>query len=924
MTYTKASNHHSLFGRSSKIALAVQIALLSNIAMAQQTTSEQESTAKTEVITVTGSRIPRTELVATSPVSSVDEVQIQMDRAVNVEDITAKLPQAAAGANSTGATVGDSLGSSTIDLRGLGQNRTLVLINGTRAVPFSFRNSVDVNTIPAGLIKRVDVLTGGAAAVYGADAVSGVVNFIMDDKFDGLELSTSYETPADGGEKFNTEAIFGGDVGNGRGHITGYIGYSERKALLAGDRDWAMLNTSGMINNGGFYTDVASGNSFGIDDNGNITDGRNTTSFTEDRYLIQPLKRLSAGLFFNLELSDHAEIYGRGLYSQVRVTGAGAGGQTPISVSWTDSDHSQWITLNQNNPHIAPEILNRLTFDADGNAVVAVERNLGLGLQQTKAVRDSAQFQFGVRGDITDNLQYDVYAQYGRTDETSTVYNSANKTDAAGNNRFQALAGTVNIFDPSLDLSSFSNPLLYTNRERTQAVAAATISGNSSPLFELPAGFVSYAIGYEYRKETGKQIPGDAFRLGNTYSSGSTFDMSASFDSKEVYAEVLIPLLFDLPFADQLDFEGAYRISDYSNTGSENTYKLGLNWALNSDIRFRVTRQTAIRAPNLGEFASPITALSLAQFDQTDPAFVARFAGRYDGDPCLLGTGNADQCARYGAPPVGTAFDASTAQYTFGGNPDIKPEQAKSTTLGLVYTPQYLNGFDVTVDYYNIEITDAVGQIQPAAALKNCYIDNPVAGNPLCDAVVRNPDTGFIQTAIVNDFNLAAIKQSGVDVAAKYRFDAPAAMGGIIQVSYQANIVTKQTRQDNATLPEIDCKGTFGSACSGDFASVLQADYKHRVALDWRLDDVTVQLGWRRIGEVDFAADRDVKISAQNYIDLAASWQLTDSLSVNAGIDNLLDKEPPLPTAGANHFNTVSDYNLLGRSVGISLRYRPL
>ncbi|HBN89179.1 MAG TPA: TonB-dependent receptor, partial [Rheinheimera sp.] len=265
----------------------------------------------------------------------------------------------------------------------------------------------------------------------------------------------------------------------------------------------------------------------------------------------------------------------------------------------------------------------------------------------------------------------------------------------------------------------------------------------------------------------------------------------------------------------------------------------------------------------------------------------------------------------------------STASYTYGGNPNIKPEQAESTTVGIVYTPSYLNGFDVTLDYYTIEITDAVSQIQPAAALKNCYIDNPVAGNPLCDAVLRDPQTGLISTAIVNDFNLAAVQQDGIDLAVNYRFNAPEIMGGAMKLSYQGTLITKQTRQNNATVAAIDCKGTFGSACSGDFASVLQADYKHRMTLDWNLDTVGVQLGWRRIGEVENAADRSISIGAQNYIDLAASWQATDELSVTAGIDNLLDKEPPLPASGANHFNTVSDYPVLGRTLGISLRYTP-
>lgn len=914
-----SSNPRSQWRRLSLVTAAVQLALCSHIALAQQTddsTSGSDQAAKTEVITITGSRIARTELVSSSPVTSVDEVQIQLDRAVNVEDISAKLPQAAAGANATGATVGDSLGSSTIDLRGLGQNRTLVLINGTRAVPFSFRNAVDVNIIPAGLIKRVDVLTGGAAAVYGADAVAGVVNFIMNDTFDGVELSSSYEVADGGGEKLNTEAIFGGDIANGRGHLTGYIGYSERKPLLAKERSWAIQNSGSMINTGGFYTDIATGNSFGINDSGAITSGRNTVNVTGDRYLTQPMDRLSAGLFFGVDLSEHVELYGRGMYAKVKVTGAGASGQTPISVNET-------VTLTSNNPFLSPAIRDRLTFDAAGNAQVNVERNLGLGVQHTKAVREASQFQLGLRGFITDNLRYDVYAQYGRTDETSTIYNNAYRLNNSGGSRFAALANSVDLFNPNLDFSDFGAPLLYSNRERTQSVTAITLSGDSSPLFELPAGPVNFALGYEYRKETGLQTPGDAFRNDTSFAAVSVFDMDAGFDSKETYAEILVPLLFDKPFADQLDFEAAYRISEYSNTDAENTYKLGLNWAINSQVRVRGSYQTAFRAPNLGEYASPITALSLALFDQTSEQFVPRFAGRYDGDPCLLGTGNAEQCARYGAAPVGTPFDASTAAYTFGGNPNIKPEQAKSTTLGLVLTPSFLSGFDTTIDYYNIEITDAVSQIQPAAALKNCYIDNPVAGNPLCDAVLRNPTTGLISTAIVNDFNLAAIEQAGIDLAVNYRFAAPDMLGGSFKASFQGTFITKQSRQNNATVAAIDCKGTYGGACSGDFASLLQADYKHRITLDWNLDTLGIQLGWRRIGEVENAANRNVSIGAQNYLDLAASWRVTDAVTLNAGIDNLTDKAPPLPLSGANHFNTVSDYPVQGRTFGIAIRYQP-
>ncbi|MBL4765995.1 MAG: TonB-dependent receptor [Colwellia sp.] len=896
------------------IALAVITAFSSYQAIAAE--DSKDNKAETEVITVTGSRIQRAELVSSSPVASISEEQIQLDRAINVEDITAKLPQAAAGANSTGATVGDSFGSSTIDLRGLGQNRTLVLINGTRAVPFSFRNSVDVNTIPAGLIKRVDVLTGGAAAIYGADAVAGVVNFILDDNFNGAEFSTSYETADGGNEKFNIEAIFGGDIGDGRGHITGYVSYSERTELLAGERDYALKNSVPMINSGGYYTDVASGNTFGIDDNGAFVDDRQTSDFTAERYLTQPMDRLSTGIIFDFDINDNLTAYGRTMYSKVNVKGAGASGQTPIFVN-------EQVTLTQDNQYLTDEMRNQLTFDGDGNALVNVERNLGLGVQYTDAVRDSLQFQLGLKGDISDELHFDIYGQYGQSDETATIYHNALRYDKNGASRFANIANTVDIFSPSLDFSDFSDPLIYTTRNRTQSVLSAILSGDSSALFDLPAGPMEFAVGYEYRKETGKQTPGDAFRNRTSFASISAFDMDASFSSKEFYLEVLVPIVENVAFADEISLEAAYRISDYSNTEAADTYKIGINWAVNSEIRLRANKLTAFRAPNLGEFASPITALSLSLFDQTSDQFVARLAGRYDGDPCLLGTGDATQCAAFGAAAVGTPFDSATAEYTYGGNPDIKPEEAESTTLGLVYTPEFIENFNISIDYYNIIVTDAVSQIQPGAALQSCYIDNPNPNNPLCGAVLRDAETGLISKAIVNDFNLASIEQTGIDIAFNYSFDAPSAMGGIFKLSYQGNIITEQTRQNNSTVPTTDCKGTYGSACSGDFASILQAEYKHRTTFDWRIDEVSLQLGWRRIGEVDYAVDRSETITAQDYFDFSSSWHITEEVAINFGIDNLFDKKPPTPSVGANHFNTVSDYSVIGRTFGIAVRYTP-
>ena len=756
-----------------------------------------------EEVVVTGSRIVRTELTATSPVSSINKAQLKLDRAQTIEDIQQKLPQSAAGANSTGAAVGDSLGSSTFDLRGLGQNRTLVLVNGTRAVPFSFRNAVDLNAIPAGLIKRVEVLSGGAAAIYGADAVAGVVNFIMDDEFDGMEASASYEMPQGGGETLTIEGIWGGPIGGGRGHLTGYIGYTERQELLAGERDFTENSPTLIASEGGNFTDVASGNFFAFDDAGNMVSERQTTNVTPDRFLVYPMERISAGAFFKYDLfEDVAELYGRAMYTEVKVTSAGATGQTPIVVN-------EQVTLTSDNAFLPADAAALLTFDANGEALVNVERSLGLGLQYTETDRDTIQIVAGVRGDLTDSFRYDVYGQYGRTEGSSTVYNDGLKNDTSGNSQFAGIANTVDIFGPGADLSSLSAPLDYVYREREQKVFAITFSGDTSDMFELPAGPVSYAVGYEYRKETGIQRPGAAVAAGLDYRLNPQSAIDASFTANEFYGEILVPVISDVSFIQDLTVEGAYRTSDYSNTGKADTWKLGLSWTVTDDLRFRATRQTAIRAPNLGEFAGPEVGLPLSLFDPESADLIPRLLGRYDGDPCIDGRGDADQCARFGAAEISEAsFDTSAALYTFGGNPDIMPETAVTYTVGAVITPEAITGLSATVDYYNIKIEDAVSQIQPIAALTNCYIDNPVADNPLCGAVKRDASTGLITQVLVNDFNLASLKQAGLDVGVSYAMDAPR-IGGQLRFTYQGNIVTSQSRQANATVDAIDCKGTF-------------------------------------------------------------------------------------------------------------------
>ena len=866
-----------------------------------------------ETIIVTGSRIERAELSSSTPVTTVGVEQIAIDRSITIEDIFQRLPQAGGGANATGAAVGDSLGSSTIDLRGLGQNRTLVLVNGTRATPFSFRNAVDTNSLPTGLIKRVEVLTGGAAAIYGADAVSGVVNFILDDEFEGFQLTATGEFPS-GGESASAELIAGTNIHDGRGHVVGYFDYTERSELLAGDRDFTSGTVTAIPSAGGNFTDVASGNFFAFDAAGNFSTSRQTVDVTPDRFLIQPLTRFHASLLAKYMLFDDVELYGRAFFTDINITGAGSTGQTPISVN-------ENVTISQSNPFIPPAAAGLLTF-VDGEAIVNVERNLGLGLQRTETSRDTFQVVGGIRGKLTENISWDIYSQFGRAEENAVVFGNAIRNNGSGASRFAAIADSIDIFGPSASLDDFGTQIVHSDRSRDQYVGSFAVSGDTSDVFELPAGPVSFAGGYEYREETGRQTPGIALQNGLAFGLGGVSAIDAGFDTNEVFGELLVPLLADLPFIRQLSVEGAYRRFDFSNTGEGDADKIGATWIVNDQIRFRAQRQTTVRSPNLGEFAGPEVQLPLSLFDPTSASFIPRLGGRFDGDPCLDGRGDQAQCQAFGAAAPGTPFDTSKAAYSFGGNANIDTEKGETTTIGAVITPEFLPGASLVVDYANIEILDAVSQIQPIAALTNCYIDNPVPGNPLCGAVLRDPGTGLIRQALVNDFNLASLIQESFDVGLVLPLDILGGFGNQFDFTYAATIVMDQSRQANATVAAKDCTGTFGGSCSGDFASFLQPDYKHRANLNWDNGQFRAQLAWRRIGGVVNAGDPADTISTQDYFDLTASYDLNDAIRITAGVKNLFDNEPPIPNSGGNFFGTVSEYDPIGRAFGASVRAR--
>jgi iron complex outermembrane recepter protein len=910
------------FARSTKFRtgsaiFAVAIAMISSTVSAQEakTAADEE-----EAIVVTGSRIKVPGLVATSPIASVGSDTIALTRAVTVEDFSARVPQLGGGVNSSVATT-DSFGAQTLDLRGLGQNRTLVLINGTRAVPFSFRNSVDVSGIPATLLKRVDVLTGGAGAVYGADAMAGVVNFIINSDFRGVQLSGNYRVADSGGSQYGVNGTFGVGLGD-RGSIVGYAESTRRDPLLAGKRAFAVARpTTTTAAAGGNFRDVVSGRTFAFDADNNFTRTPQISNFTNQFQLIQAMRRINASVFAEYELFDGVEAYGRFMYSNVRSTGASNSGQGPASFSGN-------VNISATNPGLTPEISSLLTF-VNGVANVNVNRSFPeFGIITATNTRESWQGQFGLRGDLTPAIGWDAYVQHGQVNDAITINNDGNRPGLLAN------IGTLDIFGPNPALASFSSSFNLGDRTRKQSVAAAFVTGDTSDFFGGWAGPIGFSAGVEHRRDLAnfnytQGLGAVSFRQGSLLPP----QQKPKTVINEVYGELLVPVLANLTLIQKLSVEGAYRRSWYTRAdqfkSSSDTSKIGASWTVSDDLRFRSTRQKVIREPNIGEWANGVDATRPFGTWLVGPG--ALRPGRYAGDPCVIaGSGaNLEQCARFGAPAVGSYNSLDPAQYSgtyiIGGNPNIKPEKGTTFTVGGVATPRFIPGLSINVDYYNIKIEDAVGVIQPIAAVASCYVTDPRADNPLCQAVTRNPTNGRIQDGFATDRNLGTLKQRGIDVGVNYAINLGDA--GLIEkiiLDYQATFVNTYSIQRNPTLAAIDCTGTYAATCSAESTTFVNPKYRHRASVAFNFGAVTSQFGWTRIGKVrdSTAASLDT-IPAIDYFDLNLSIKPpVEGLTLNLGVNNLFDKQPPQPRIAGSFGTYPETYDVIGRTVGLSLTLR--
>ncbi len=921
-----------------RFASGLLTAGIASIAFAQTNPAPTEP-EKVETIVVTGSRLQKLDVVANSPVTTLGQTDLELGRTINIEKTLTQLPQfqGSFGGNTAGS---DNRGGAALDLRGLGQNRSLTLIDGKRAPPFGFRNSADLNSIPAPLVKRVEVLTGGAAAVYGADAVAGVVNFILNDRYVGFEATGTINTSTQWDAKETGVNLIGGwNIGD-RAGVTGYFGYSKRDGLVNGDRDFASPERldagpraaraiGGVItrsDNASVFDLSGVGGAAGqarvaFTDTGSFGATNTTSILSPRRSLLAPNERVSGALFGHYDVSPSVEVYSRVMASSTRAE------ERLVPANGATS-----VLIQKSNPFITPALqrafagaYNLTSAGAAGGSDAfraTITRSYPeFGDTVLDTDRDNYQVQLGVRGESGKNTKWDAYVQHGVNDEKTTIsgdgivarlQQAANATlDATGKPVCADPSNgcvPVSLFGPyavSPEARAFITRSFEQSRFRSQTVAGASISSSTAGIFELPAGPIDMVLGLEYRRERSAVEFETALQTGQTLNQGARANFGGSFNSKDVFSELRLPLLKNVAFAKALNFEAAYRLSKDSTAGSANAWKAGGDWNVEGNVRLRGSYQSVVRAPNIGERFGVLSSVALLG-RAVDPCANTASSGA-----------NAARCAETGAPASPYTAVIPPSGFFFGGNPNIKPEKGNTFTIGAVFAPAS-GDVSFTVDYYKIAIDNAIAAFGAQAVLNNCYL---LGVDVFCRKIKRGTD-GQLVSIDSTDNNISLFAVRGFDVGASYRIRN--LVPGSLTLGYTADIVRSFQQQNGTPAPIIECAGKFGPTCGLETNRAIPK-YSHRMTALWVNQAYTAQIAWRHLGPVvdDAATVYTVeRIAAQNYLDLSASWKLSKNLKLVGGIDNALNRKPPTVLSQQTFGNTLPiSYDVVGRRLGVSVTY---
>lgn len=1017
--------------KASVAPVVLGLAMVSSPSFAQDVQEAQDAKQTRldeSVIVVTGSRISNPNLELSSPVGVVTSEELELRQTNTAEQFLRELPSAVP---SVGSAVNNGNGGSFfVNLRGIGSQRNLVLLDGRRFVPAESTGRVDLNNIPLAVVERTDVLTGGASTTYGADAVSGVINFITKRDFSGVELNVSEQITEQGdGNVFRSDLTIGANFDDGRGNAVLSVGYQDQDPVLQGDRSFGRFNVgsfsgqpsgssaavpaniffNSLINpaticsqtafpdektcpTGTRYKGFGYTNGIQAQINQAGTDIELDTPFNNGLLNPHPFNFNPYNLFqtpferFNIygssryEINENVEIYTQAVFSKNRVATKIAPGGSFFNV----------YEFNLNNPTIPEAIAQRfgaglgltgaaytaarttpfgptlangaanpnyVTFDAQVR-----RRSVEAGTRDSEYTTTLFNIVAGVRGAITDNISYDVYGTYGESERNERQGGYA-RFNRLQNAVLSLPDGTcvsgdgdgcvpINLFGVEGNLGS-PEAIAYVFNQ-TQSVSnntsLATVVGSITG--DIGFGFtetpIQFAVGGEYRDYTATRRSDEASQTPGAVvgGGGAAPDIDGEYNVYDAFGEVSIPVFEGESFAESLTIDLGGRYSDYSTAGTEFTWKAGGTWEVIPGFTVRGNYQRSSRAPNIGELFTPVvTQLSNLANDPCQGP-VAPTGDKLAA--CLAqvpagGAGAATISNGAVAPPA-----AGQINITTGGNVNLRTETAKTWTIGMAFQPVAVPGLSLTVDYFNIRVTDAISAPTPGDAIAACF-NSPSASNPFCsqEFISRNPFTGGIdgdpattKGLILQQSNLGRVGTDGIDVSAQYKTDLTDTIG--LSLSFDGTWTNRQTFQATPVSVNRECVGYFSVNCGSPQSEWA---FTQRTSLTFN-EDFTMSLRWRYLsslkqepldieengpafvgesplfGNVNFG-----RIPDEHYFDLTMQWDLSEHVLLTLTANNLFDNKPTVVGSdiGSTSYNSgniyPSSYDALGRRYAASVKF---
>jgi outer membrane receptor protein involved in Fe transport len=868
----------------------------------------QEST---ETVVVTGTRIASPDAVAAAPLTVVSAADITQTKAATLEQTINRLPSMSQTNSANDQNSISPGGISTADLRGLGTERTLILIDGQRMVStfVSGAQGQDLQNIPVGLIDRVEILRDGASPIYGADAIAGVINIITKKDFQGLQLSggAGISTYGDHATK-QLSALFGAQTPKA-GLIAG-VQYVTEDPVRQGTRLWAgggdgsknIYGVSSAVPLGRFE-DTVTGDIYCGNASNTLTaspDGCGLFNASNDPQLIQGRSLLNANLQAHYELADNLTLYSSFFFTNRKSTARL--NPEPVGDVYPSAKWLNGIIIPATNPN-----------NPTGHDLALRKRLYETGDRSFDDDVDTFQERFGLKGELAD-WKFDLGYQYGQSDSTDYTHGAVNLTriqelvgaipcqpDAPAGCGGVMLAGT-NSLTPAQ--ASYVQYVGMDNSRYGQNIAYLDITGTLP--FGLPAGNIGMAIGGDWRREGVKAIP-DALKQTGDFAEGTSLPTQGHYDVTEFYGELSIPLLRDVAFAEDLSIDLAARISEYSNFGNANVYKGSFNWQVNDLVRLRGGYATGVRAPQVGG------ELYLGA-NQSADGF---------SDPCV-GPTDATIIANC-RTAIGPAYDPATFTQAVPqlsaarvGNPNLKPETSNQWNLGTVFTlDQFVPGLSATVDYYNIHINNYITLIDPGSAVSLCYGSVGFTDVNCPNIGARNAVNGALTSYREPYTNLGYIHTDGIDMGATWNTSSPMdalegwGLGLNTQWAYVNNF-----KQQNLDGSVTQYAGTYSEGA----ISYGQPKWKGLISarLTMPQSGPSFEVVERFIGQT-FVNDIYGETPDTPGYNVPELWFTDINVNVpienydfNFGIDNLFDKDPPL--AIDPYVQTLSNqYDFVGR-----------